>query len=239
MFDAHLHLPIPPDLPSSWGALLATSDCNEWAQIAQIQATSGVRRMLGFLPQHWSSAYSVDSLCETLASYLEADASLAVGEIGLDKRFHTTLALWEQERLCSALLSVAQEYQRPVALHVVHSHGAMLTLLRKEKPQIPLLWHGFLGSLETARVAVQLGCTLSIGLAIWRDGNRLQRELPHLPTPYLLESDYPFHYQQASVEDLGYWELLRQHYQLFAQAIGTEQAALEHYCDTQSKIFTN
>lgn len=239
MFDAHLHLPLPATQPTTWGALVASSTLREWPQMAQANLGKRNRKMLGFLPQNWSREYSIDLLSNMLVSYLESDPCLAVGEIGLDKRYHCRLDLTEQIRLCTTLLGIANEYQRPVALHVVGSDGAMLELLKRERPQIPLLWHGFSGSLESAREATHLGCTLSLGLTIWRGGNKLQVALPHLPTPYLLETDYPYHYREPGFEDLTYHELLTRHYQLFAQAIGTEQETLEHYCDTQSKIFTN
>ncbi len=132
--------------------------------------------------------------------------------------------------LAERLIGIAQRLDRPVVLHVVRADGIMLNLLKKIKPQIPLLWHGFLGSMETARELAALGCTISIAHSIWRVGTKLQDRLSSLRMPVLLETDYPYHYRLPG-EPFHLCSCFRSPIPPFAHATGISLEALEHKCD--------
>jgi len=137
------------------------------------------------------------------------------------------------------LIGIAQRLSRPAILHVVRADGTMVNLLKRLKPRIPLLWHGFLGSLETARELASLGCVVSIAPSIWRVGTKLQDRLPLLQTPVLLETDYPYHYRSPGESLSTYKDVLEHHYRRFAQATGLSLEALEQRCEGYAQVFTD
>ncbi|PKL13382.1 MAG: hypothetical protein CVV52_06155 [Spirochaetae bacterium HGW-Spirochaetae-8] len=245
MFDAHRHGPCSSvnALPPRWGALLASSGPTQWAQIADTTSLPNVRYFYGLLPQEFQSPDHAggdpELIVQDLENLLMTHREAGMGEIGIDERFCQTVPMESQLILAERLIGIAQRLDRPVVLHVVRADGIMLNLLKKIKPQIPLLWHGFLGSMETARELAALGCTISIAPSIWRVGTKLQDRLSSLRMPVLLETDYPYHYRLPGGTLSTYAAVLDHHYHRFAQATGISLEALEHKCDGYAQVFTN
>ena len=245
MFDAHRHGPCSSAhaLPPGWGALLASSGPKQWAQIADTPFLPNVRGCYGLLPQEVqafnNTGVDLEQVVEDLEILLSTHHGAAVGEIGIDERFSQSVPMDSQLILAERLIGIAQRMDRPAVLHVVRSDGMMLNLLKKLRPQIPLLWHGFLGSMETARELASLGCVISIAPSIWRVGTKLQDKLPLLHLPVLLETDYPYHYRLPGESLPTYADVLEHHYRRFAQATGISLEALEYRCDGYAQVFTN
>jgi|GEM_PF-5261900 len=173
MFDAHRHGPGPnaEELPPRWGALIASSGPRQWAQIAESPPLPNVRYCYGLLPQEIQAfsdtGMDLEQVLQNLEKLITTQRDSAVGEIGIDDRFNQTVPMNSQLLLVERLIGLAQSLDRPAILHVVRADGLMLNLLKRMKPRIPLLWHGFLGSLENRPGIGVLGlcgfyCTLGM-----------------------------------------------------------------------------
>ncbi|MFI3333444.1 MAG: TatD family hydrolase [Rikenellaceae bacterium] len=84
----------------------------------------------------------------------------AIGEIGLD--FSRSIDKLQQEKLFRQQLSLAQELNLAVVIHSVRSLDRTLQILRDYTLKA-VIFHGFIGSKQQARVALQRGYFLSFG----------------------------------------------------------------------------
>jgi len=222
---------------------VASASPREWGNFNPLCPLESTTCCFGLIPQEipWMERYNggLDNTLGQLAHVLETTPFSAVGEIGLDDRFSKVTPMLKQLAICESLAIIAQEYSRPVILHVVQADGNMVALLRKMKLTVPILWHGFLGSVETARELSNLGCTISIAPSIWRLGTKLTANLSTLKPPVLLETDFPFHYRLPGESSAPYAEVLEKHYRRYADAIGIPLAELEDRCDGYATVFTH
>ena len=102
----------------------------------------------------WDAAGAdADSLCEALGR------AQAVGEIGLDYLHPDREA---QRRLFEQQLELAETAGMPVVLHCVKAFEPMMTLLGRFRLRA-VIFHGFIGSPEQARQALERGYCLSFG----------------------------------------------------------------------------
>ncbi|AEV28596.1 Mg-dependent DNase [Sphaerochaeta pleomorpha str. Grapes] len=206
MFDAHRHL---SKTDNSSDALYCTSYSSEWQSLELLTypAIGGV----GALANR-----PLPSL-EALHDYLLAHPLLQVGEIGLDKRFPDRE---KQEVFLASALDLAYELNRSVTLHIVRSDEKALTLLKRAGARRPiLLWHGFTGSLETAKEASRLGCILSLGPSITK--TKTGKNLSALSSlPVAVETDY------QGNDSIAYSLLLENHYRTLACLLDMDRDAL-------------
>ncbi len=84
----------------------------------------------------------------------------AIGEIGLD--FARPIDRAKQERLFTEQLSLAERLELPVVLHSVRAVDRTLQILKSYRLRA-VIFHGFIGSEQQARVAFQRGYLLSFG----------------------------------------------------------------------------
>ncbi|MFC4259345.1 TatD family hydrolase [Marinobacter lacisalsi] len=115
---------------------------------------------------------------------------VAVGECGLD-RLHGSLE--RQMPWFEAQVDMAVELDLPLIIHSVRTHDEVIGVLRRKRPGMPVLVHGFSGSYEQGRALVELGCFLGIGGVITHDRARKTRSaVARLPVDHLvLETDAP------------------------------------------------
>lgn len=206
MFDAHRHLGKTDNVSD---ALYCTSHSSEWQSLELLAYPAlGAAGALANSP--------LPSL-EALHDYLLAHPSLQVGEIGLDRRFPD---LEGQEAFLSSALDLAFEHNRSVSLHIVRSDERGLNLVKKAGKRRPtLLWHGFTGSLETAKEASKLGCILSLGPSVIQ--TKLGRNLSALRfLPIALETDY------QGNDSVAYSIFLENHYTHISCLLGMDRDAL-------------
>ncbi|HEY9899822.1 MAG TPA: TatD family hydrolase [Pantanalinema sp.] len=125
---------------------------------------------------------------DRLEAALKTGRFVAVGETGLDKRFMRP----ESEALCAAQLDLACAFELPVILHVVHTHEAVLSLL-KERPGLRGVVHAFAGSREVAGRYLGLGFKLGLGgIGTWESAQKLRKAIAGCPSDgYVLETDAP------------------------------------------------
>ncbi|WP_302604284.1 TatD family hydrolase [uncultured Alistipes sp.] len=120
---------------------------------------SGIElRTAGIHP--WDAPQADSAALDRLARELESGGVQAVGETGLD--FARPADRDAQVRLFRAQLALACRYGLPVVLHCVKAFEQTMRLLREQEPRA-VIFHGFIGSPEQARQALERGYYLSFG----------------------------------------------------------------------------
>ena len=111
---------------------------------------------------------------------------VAVGEAGLDKVCATDFAL--QQTVFAAHIQLANELQKPLIVHCVRAHTEAMSLLKQQKVNVPVLFHGFTKSKELALQLMAQGYYLSFGHGLLKEN--LRTVLAALPAEQvLLETD--------------------------------------------------
>lgn len=116
----------------------------------------------------------------------EIASAEAIGEIGLDKASAVNFGL--QMVQFQAQLRLAEQYEKPVVLHVVRAYEEVLKAL--DEVQLPaVIFHGFIGSPELAERLLKRGCYLSFGERTFRS-QKTQEALRSTPLERLfIETD--------------------------------------------------
>ena len=165
---------------------------------------------LGVHPLYTPQAEDKD--LATLDTHLHAHRDdprlVAVGEIGLDgfvPEINTPEAFAKQTHFFVAQLQIAQRHQLPVILHVRRSADGLLKGLR-QFPVAGGIAHAFNGSLQQAKMFIEMGFKLGFGGAMTYDrATKLRALATELPLSALvLETDAPDippHWMYTTAED--------------------------------------
>ena len=152
--------------------------------------------MMGLHP-----AYVNDTVEEELAAvedHLNRHAYMAVGEIGLD--FYWDMTHVDQQFMAfETQLRWAAAQTLPVSMHTRSGHernafAEAASLIEKlALPGLTGIFHCFVGTLDEANRAIDLGFKLGIGgVATFKNGG-LDKVLPHIDLAHLvLETDAPY-----------------------------------------------
>ena len=149
-----------------------------------------------FAGVHPWNAEDIDA-AETVArlrSRLELDASLGVGEIGLDRLMVKAVPSAQRE-LFAMQLELAAEMGRPVVLHGAKCWGEVVKAVNPYAGRIPsFLFHGFSRSEGLLPDIVRLNGFVGVGKAVLNDHavnyRQLVKRLPH--DRLLVETDCPY-----------------------------------------------
>lgn len=244
MFDLHLHLPkdsSPLERPAvSWRGLICTSEPSEWTRLPVVTQASDVTGAIGILPESMGSIEQEQTV-ETIVRKLEEDTNLQIGEVGLDKRFSQRIPMEFQHRFLSQILDIGWQMNRSVSLHVVQAEETLFQILARCGTHVPrLLWHGFTGSLETAKRFARYGGIISLGPSLWRPGLRLAGHLRQLKEyPFAIETDWPEGWVPRGWERQPYPVLFNQHIERLATAMDITVEQLEEQTDAIGTLFTH
>ena len=152
---------------------------------------------LGIHPLYTPQAEDKDlaTLDTHLHAHREDPRLVAVGEIGLDgfvPEINTPEAFAKQTHFFEAQLQLAQRHQLPVILHVRRSADGLLKGLR-QFPVAGGIAHAFNGSLQQAKMFIEMGFKLGFGGAMTYDrATKLRALATELPLSVLvLETDAP------------------------------------------------
>ena len=226
MFDAHRHLTFERKL---YDALYCTSHQDEWPLVANLPSPA-----IGALGALANKALASRNLpyIEDLGKALQDNPFVQVGEVGLDKRFGD---LEGQKSFLLAALDLAFSLQRSVTVHVVQSDGLFLSCLKKAGNRLPpILWHGFTGSVETARTAAEKGCILSLAPGI--EHTRLATRLDELAfLPFAIETDY----DKKTMQEGPYTQALEAQYTLIGRLMHKDSESLIRNNSAKRAILTN
>ena len=165
---------------------------------------------LGIHPLYTPQAEDKDlaSLDTHLHAHRDDKRLVAVGEIGLDgfvTEINTPEAFAKQTHFFEAQLQIAQRHQLPVILHVRRSADGLLKGLR-QFPVAGGIAHAFNGSLQQAKLFIEMGFKLGFGGAMTYDrATKLRALATELPLSALvLETDAPDippHWMYTTAED--------------------------------------
>jgi TatD DNase family protein len=112
---------------------------------------------------------------------------IAVGEIGIDKTIQTSLEI--QQMVFENQIKIAKDYGYPVIIHCVKAWSEILSIRKSCKYINPWIFHGFNGSIQTARQIIKSGCYLSFGKALI-ENRKLHEIIVQLPKKSIfLETD--------------------------------------------------
>mgnify|MGYP003585166468 CR=1 FL=1 len=198
MWDCHCHLTQVEDLPAHLesarrqgihGWLSCASDRDSWLRQQEILRIPGVLVAQGLHP------WFADQGCQGLEAFLSE--AVAIGECGLDfYRAREPESREKQKEILRQQLELARRFRKPVVLHCVRAHQALLQEM-EAFPEVRCMIHGFLGSTADAQGWLRRGDFLSLG------PHALSRVdlMRHLPLDrVLIETDAPS--RGASLLDL-------------------------------------
>lgn len=86
---------------------------------------------------------------------------LALGECGLDKRIEIPMAL--QIAVFEKQIVIAEQFQKPLVLHLVAAYDELITINKKFKISVPIIIHGFSKNRQVAEQLIDNGFYLSFG----------------------------------------------------------------------------
>ncbi|WP_052501579.1 TatD family hydrolase [Thiomicrospira microaerophila] len=191
VIDTHAHLPsMPSGLLIKHPVVSVSTDLS--SSLAVIHTASLSRFIIpavGIHPWYVSDqALSDISILFGLAKFFNVQA---IGEIGLDFSTHHKSTKNLQLLIFEAQLAFAHTHSLSVSIHLVKAYNEAYLLL--ERYPVKGVIHGFSGSVEQARVFVDLGFYIGIGAICLRDNtpkyDRLIRDLPL--ASLVVETDYP------------------------------------------------
>ena len=145
---------------------------------------------LSFNPKTYCTEHNL--IRDFIDQHLATSTLSAIGEIGLDGTITDKIPMEFQEKVFSDQLKLARDFQLPVSVHV---RGAA-DLVAKHIRRIGIAGgavHAFNGSLEQAKIFINLGLKLGYGGACTYSGScRIRKLLSELPKDVLvLETDCP------------------------------------------------
>ncbi len=112
----------------------------------------------------------------------------AIGEIGLDKSIDAPLDA--QMRVFEKQVEIAEYVDLPIICHVVRAFNEMIDFVQVHKPGVPMIIHGYNGSMQMADDLVKAGFLLSFGQAIANEHSKIVEALQKVPIEKLfLETD--------------------------------------------------
>ncbi|QNP49802.1 TatD family hydrolase [Diaphorobacter aerolatus] len=166
---------------------------SNWSVCRDLAHRWGDSYALGIHPLFTPDAREADiaELGRALAEGQGDPRLVAVGEIGLDY-FVPGLDSGRQEHFYREQLQLARRFGLPVIVHVRRSADRLLKHLR-ELPVVGGIAHAFNGSLQQARVFIDMGFKLGFGGALtFERALQLRRLAEQLPVEALvLETDSP------------------------------------------------
>ena len=144
---------------------------------------------IGYHPSECS--ITTDEDLELLKDQLRSSKVVGVGEIGLDYHYGREDILLQQE-LFRKQMEIAEQLHLPV---VIHSRDATLDTISilKEFPNVKGDIHCFSGSLETAKIYINMGYMIGIGGVVTFKNSKLYQVVEEIGLDnILLETDAPY-----------------------------------------------
>ena len=147
-----------------------------------------------------------------IAEKLALPECMALGECGLDKRIDIPMDL--QTRVFEQQIALAEQYQKPLVLHLVAAYQELIALKNRLHITVPVILHGFSKNQQTAKQLLDNGCYLSFGKYLLRN--------PELKEVFLSVPNDRFFLETDTID-----ETLEEVYALAAQYKGIKVEALQ------------
>lgn len=132
---------------------------------------------------------------------LNFEKVVAVGEIGLDYHFFdgmSDLEIEKNKELQKAVfveqIKLANKLNLPIQVHSRDSMGDTIEIIRNNPPKRESLMHCYSGSLESAKILLDLGFSFSFGgVVTFSNAKNVKEVVKNLPIEnILLETDCPY-----------------------------------------------
>lgn len=125
---------------------------------------------------------------EALRILLKNENVRLVGECGIDKVKGPSLGL--QEDLFIRQIRLAEEFKKPLVLHIVRAFGELISIKKVVRPKVPMIIHGFVKKPELALQLIEKGFYLSLGAELLSENSNAQEVLRQMDKGRLfLETD--------------------------------------------------
>ena len=204
LFDTHAHYDdaafdadrgqVLASLPGQGVGLVVNPGCNLASSRRAVELAERFDHVYAGVGVHPSDAADfrredLDQL-RTLAAHPKVKA---IGEVGLDYHWEDYADRDTQKACLRAQLALAEELDLPVLFHDREAHGDSLALIR-EFPRVRGVFHCYSGSLEDARVLVELGWMLSFtGSITFKNARKAPEVIQWLPLDrIMIETDSPY-----------------------------------------------
>ncbi len=147
---------------------------------------------------------------------------IAVGETGLDKVIKVPMDL--QKEVFRRHVVLAEKFGKPVIIHSVRSHFEVIEVYKNSGATIPLIFHGFTGSHQTAKQLLKHNIYFSFGKDLVTDRQKVIETFTTLPVERLFletdDSDFSIEviYEKAAfLKQMSVENFKKQMYQNFQQ----------------------
>lgn len=128
---------------------------------------------------------------KTIEEKLPLKECLALGECGLDKRIEVPIKL--QIDVFEKQIALAEQYQKPLVLHLVAAFDELLEIKKRLKISVPIIIHGFSKNEQVAKQLIANGFYLSFGKYLLQSrsfGTELKEVFQTIPNDrFFLETD--------------------------------------------------
>ncbi|MEG0379257.1 MAG: TatD family hydrolase [Eubacterium sp.] len=146
---------------------------------------------------HPSDCMSFESGVHTkmLEEWCARDKTLAIGEIGLDYYYEDGAPKEIQKKVFEEQMDLANTLKKPIIVHDRDAHGDSMEMVRAcLKPETGGVFHSYSGSVEMARVLLDMGLYLSIGGPLtFKNSRKAPEVVSYMPIDRLLiETDSPY-----------------------------------------------
>jgi len=135
--------------------------------------------------------------------YIASEPSMkAIGECGLDRAIARNFD--EQYSAFIKQMKIAEAFDKPMIVHNVRAFSDFLSILKTEKPAVPMIFHAFNGNKDILNKLMRFNVYFSVGSDMLKPNSKAYRILPEIPLNRLLietdewDGDIAELYQQAS-----------------------------------------
>lgn len=204
--DSHCHLNYP-GLIEDQPAVIArarvagvetmlniSTRASEWdAVVGTAERHDGIWASIGIHPHEADGHAEIDTA--RLVRQAAHPRVIAIGESGLDYHYDRSDRARQQASF-RAHIAAARETGLPLIVHTRDAEADTAAIMAEEmgKGAYPAVIHCFTASADFARIALELGCFISIsGIVTFRNARDLQETAAAIPADRLLiETDAPF-----------------------------------------------
>ncbi|MCE3279341.1 MAG: TatD-related deoxyribonuclease [Bacteroidetes bacterium] len=157
--------------------------------LAQIKKPEDEKRFFSIGIHPWKiKELNIAENLENLKQFVSHENVAAIGECGLDK--FSEASLEEQEQIFIEQIKIAVKVNKPVIVHCVKAFDHLIRIVKKTKPGIPFIVHGYNNNIEIAQQLLENGFYLSFGKALLKSGSNAQKVFERVPfSRMFLETD--------------------------------------------------
>lgn len=123
-----------------------------------------------------------------IESLAKINNCIAIGETGLDRLTEAPFEI--QQSVFERHLGIAAKANKPLIIHCVKAHSEVIGLIKKNKIEVPVIFHGFNNNQAIAEQVIKNGFYLSFGKAVLNENSNSARAISNIPDEFLfLETD--------------------------------------------------